>query len=295
MNTSGEAFKSCSPALQQMIKAWSEQLNTILDEAQLENVDAQWLLGELSERKRVAFRKVQPWNAFLHEEAKGLQWNKEMLESLSKKYHETGEEDKKGYMKRMAHPVDESDVKKMVKKTFRNINSSMEMLLDFGIESVFAGASTNQGNHLPGGFEVIGLGDRARQFSLNNRIGKQLLVFLRDSINTNANTNTNASTITNANTNTPNPTSTNINININTTTEKVQKALGAAFGIESRQLRWKKVLMGPVYPEDTDDCVILEKWPLDVPTRKRMVDLTVVDYQKILDGDVLFKRAKTSQ
>jgi hypothetical protein len=71
MNTSGPAFKSCSNELQQKIMAWSEQLDTILDEALTERVDSQWLLAELMERKVVTFRKVQAWNAFLHEEAKG--------------------------------------------------------------------------------------------------------------------------------------------------------------------------------------------------------------------------------
>jgi hypothetical protein len=74
MNTSGRALKSCSTELQQKIKTWSEQLNTILDEAKEEGVDAQWLLEELTERKRKVFRKLQPWNAFLHEEAKGKQY-----------------------------------------------------------------------------------------------------------------------------------------------------------------------------------------------------------------------------
>jgi hypothetical protein len=42
-----------------------------------------------------------------------------MLAALSKKYHETGEEDKKGYMKRMAQPMDEIDVKRDIRKVHR--------------------------------------------------------------------------------------------------------------------------------------------------------------------------------
>jgi hypothetical protein len=34
----------------------------------------------------------------------------------------------------------------------------MEKLLDFGIESVFVGASSNQDNYLPKGFKAISLG-----------------------------------------------------------------------------------------------------------------------------------------
>jgi hypothetical protein len=71
MNTTGPAFDACSPKLRQRIEAWSEQLDAILDEAYDEGVSPHWLLAELTKEKKQDFRKVQSWNAFLREEAKG--------------------------------------------------------------------------------------------------------------------------------------------------------------------------------------------------------------------------------
>jgi hypothetical protein len=44
-----------------------------------------------------------------------------MLATVSQKYHGIGEEEKKGYMKRMAQTLDKNDVKKVVKKVHHPI------------------------------------------------------------------------------------------------------------------------------------------------------------------------------
>ncbi|SAL96245.1 hypothetical protein, partial, partial [Absidia glauca] len=121
-------------------------------------VDPQLLLAELTEQKRSAFRKVQPWNAFLREEAKGLKVNKETITPLVQKYHETTEEERKGYVKRMTHSMDKGEVDRSIKKSFKQIDASMENLLKFGIESVFVAGASPQVKYALKGTKLIVLG-----------------------------------------------------------------------------------------------------------------------------------------
>ncbi|SAM06522.1 hypothetical protein [Absidia glauca] len=287
--------------------AWSQQLETILVEANDEGVNPQVLLAALTKQKKTAFRKVQPWNAFLHEESKGVKLNKSTIAALAQKYRETGEEEKLGYVKRMTQATDKDNRKKLVSKSFRTIKQSMDELLVFGIKSALVATSLDPDNTVLKDVKTISVGEHTDEFVKKYRLGDRFLFFLEDASSSNTNTGSNINTNTNTDTNTNTNTGNNINTSTSPAksrqyhnklrdlaTEKVQTALGAAFGIGPKPIKWNKVLMGPVYPAYTEDCVTLEEWPLGVPTRKRMADLNGVHHQKLLDGDVLFKRVKRS-
>jgi hypothetical protein len=71
MNTTGPLLKLCSPGLQQKVKDWADGLDAILLEAGKEAIDRHALLAEVTNVPRRTYRKIQPWNAFLAEEARG--------------------------------------------------------------------------------------------------------------------------------------------------------------------------------------------------------------------------------
>ncbi|KAI8328853.1 hypothetical protein BC941DRAFT_457594 [Chlamydoabsidia padenii] len=135
MNTTGSYFNLCSTNLQQKINALAKSFDAILAQAVEESVNPQLLRAELLGTSALSSRrKVQPWNAFLHEEAKGVKLNKECIASLKRKYDEASEEEKQGYCKRMSWgPVDQ---KKAANKIFRDMAQSSVKLLDLGVQSL---------------------------------------------------------------------------------------------------------------------------------------------------------------
>ncbi|KAI8333961.1 hypothetical protein BC941DRAFT_108644 [Chlamydoabsidia padenii] len=72
MNTTGFYFNLCSIKLQQKNNALAKSFDAILAQAVEESINPHLLRLELLGTPALSSRrKVHPWNAFLHEEAKG--------------------------------------------------------------------------------------------------------------------------------------------------------------------------------------------------------------------------------
>ncbi|KAI8335541.1 hypothetical protein BC941DRAFT_515043 [Chlamydoabsidia padenii] len=166
MNTTDSYFNLCSINLQQKINALAESFNAILAEAVEESINPQLLHAELLGTTVLpSRRKVHPWNAFFHEEAKGVKLNKESIASLKRKYDEASEEEKQGYCKRMSWgPVDQ---KKAANKISRDMAQSSMKLLDLGVQSLVLVASPGSVSTVRKG-QSFALGDEAERFLLTS-------------------------------------------------------------------------------------------------------------------------------
>ncbi|KAI8327753.1 hypothetical protein BC941DRAFT_446360 [Chlamydoabsidia padenii] len=271
MNTTGSYFDLCTINLQQKINALAKSFDAVLAQAVEESINPQLLREELLGTPALSSsRKVHPWNAFLHEEAKGVKLNKESIASLKRKYDEASEEEKQGYCKRMSWgPVDK---RKAAKKIFKDMAQSSVKLLDLAVQSLVLVASPGSRSTVRKG-QSFALGDEAARFLSTSAVEDK---FWSSVVNPTTTTITNSKN------------------NLRTrATEKLRRAYGAALGTGPANVQWSRVHigLGPTYPPGFE-YLVLDKWPHDVPTKKRMVDLTSTEHRKLLDGEVVFKRTK---